>query len=250
MALSAPIRLTVDEATQVAPVRRAAETMAADLGLDPTRRGQSAIVATELATNLVRHGGGGEIVVRGSATGGMEIVAWDRGPGIADLASSIRDGVSGAGGPGNGLGAVRRLANEFDVYTAPAQGSVVLARMGAKTNGAPKVDGLALALRGEQASGDAWGHVVDGPIVTILLADGLGHGPDAARAALTAVGELEPRRTPRSCCSACTARCARRAARRPQSPATTSARARCASPGSGTSPRRSSPTVGRRPWPR
>ncbi len=110
VALSAPIRLTVDEATQVAPVRRAAETMAANLGLDPTRRGQSAIVATELATNLVRHGGGGEIVVRGSADGGLEIVAWDRGPGIADLASSIRDGVSGAGGPGNGLGAVRRLA--------------------------------------------------------------------------------------------------------------------------------------------
>ena len=54
----------------------------------------------------------------------------------------------------------------------------------------PAVDGLALAMAGETASGDAWGHVRDGAMLTILLADGLGHGADAALAANTAVREL------------------------------------------------------------
>lgn len=249
MALTPPVRLEVDEASQVAPVRRAAEEMASDLGLDATLRGQTAIVATELATNLVRHGGGGEMVVRASADGGLEILAWDRGPGITDLASSVRDGVSAAGGPGNGLGAVRRLSAGFDAYTAPGDGTIVLARMhGAHRGAAPVVDGLALALAGEPASGDAWSHMLGGTFATVLLVDGLGHGPEAARAAATAVGELARDAPRRSCSSGCTARCDRRGAPRRPSPATTSGPATYASPAWGTSRRRSSRAAGRRRW--
>ena len=59
----------------------------------------------------------------------------------------VRDGFSTAGGPGNGLGAVRRLSAGFDVYTAPGDGTVVLARMRRAPIGGPRrsVDGLALA---------------------------------------------------------------------------------------------------------
>ena len=63
MALTA-VRLRVDDRSGVAPARRAAEQLADDLGFDERRRGEVAIVVTELATNLVRHGGGGEIVLR------------------------------------------------------------------------------------------------------------------------------------------------------------------------------------------
>ncbi|HEY2637630.1 MAG TPA: ATP-binding protein, partial [Solirubrobacteraceae bacterium] len=191
MALT-PVRLRVEEASQVAPVRRAAEGVADALGFDETRRGQTAIVATELATNLLRHGQGGEMVVRGAGGTGVDLVAWDRGPGMADASGAERDGVSTAGGPGNGLGAVRRLAASFDVYSAPQQGTVALARMRGDNGSAPAVDGLALAMAGEEASGDAWAAVREDRWVTVVLADGLGHGPEAARAATAALGELRP----------------------------------------------------------
>src|SRR4051812_45845337 len=104
-----PVRLRVEDDSQVAPARRAAEHMAAALGFDETKRGQAAIVATELATNLLRHAAGGELLVLGGPAG-LDLLAWDRGPGISDIAASSADGASTRGGPGTGLGAVRRLA--------------------------------------------------------------------------------------------------------------------------------------------
>ena len=44
----------------------------------------------------------------------------------------LTDGYSTAGTPGTGLGAVRRLANEFDIYSAPGEGTIVMARFGAR----------------------------------------------------------------------------------------------------------------------
>jgi Stage II sporulation protein E (SpoIIE) len=68
---------------------------------------------------------------------------------------------------------------------------VVVARVGEAVPAAePAVDGLALAMAGETACGDAWTQVREGDLVTILLADGLGHGPDAALAAHAAVREV------------------------------------------------------------
>ena len=87
------------------------------------KRGKAAIVATELATNLSRHATGGEIVIVGysknDTDGWVELVSVDRGPGIADVARCLEDGFSTGGGPGNGLGAVRRLSTEWDLYSSP-----------------------------------------------------------------------------------------------------------------------------------
>ena len=166
--------------------------MAAGLGLDERRRAEAAIVAMEVATNLLRHGGGGEVVLRPSAVfpDAMDVIAWDRGPGMADVAGSRRDGVSTVGGSGTGLGAIGRLSSTFDLQSSPGDGAVLVARIGDATP--PPVDGLVLALRGEEVSGDAWHHVREGRFATIALADGLGHGTDAARAAAAAIRELRP----------------------------------------------------------
>lgn len=192
MALRPPFRLRVEDPSGVAPCRRAAERIADDLGFDATARGEAAIVVTELATNLVRHAGGGEIVVRGraGASPGIDAIAWDRGPGLGDVARSLRDGFSTAGGSGTGLGAIGRLSATFDLQSTPGSGAVLVARLG--TTEPPPVDGLALALAGEDASGDAWAHVIDGSTATVVLLDGLGHGLDAAHAAGTAIRELRP----------------------------------------------------------
>ena len=50
------------------------------------------------------------------------MIALDRGPGMADVGASLRDGHSTTGTPGNGLGAIRRMASTFDIYSAPGQG--------------------------------------------------------------------------------------------------------------------------------
>jgi anti-sigma regulatory factor (Ser/Thr protein kinase) len=191
MALIAPVRLRVDDRSGVAPARRAAEQLADDLGFDETRRGQVAIVVTELATNLVRHGGGGEIVLRvgRSERPTVDAIAIDRGPGMRDARRAFEDGYSTGGGPGNGLGAIERLAATLDVQSTGGQGTVVAARLGAEAE-IPSVDGIALPMAGEEASGDAWAQASDGAMLTLMLVDGLGHGADAAVAAQTAVREL------------------------------------------------------------
>src|SRR3954471_870320 len=96
MALSTPVRLRVEDPSGVAPARRAVEELADGLGFDEQRRGEAAIVVTELATNLIRHAGGGEITLRinRAADATIDVIATDRGPGIANLARARGDGYS------------------------------------------------------------------------------------------------------------------------------------------------------------
>lgn len=191
-----PVRLRVDDPSGVAPARRAAEELADSLGFDEQRRGETAIVVAELATNLLRHAGGGEIILRvgRAASPTVDAIAADRGPGIADPMKARQDGFSTFGGAGNGLGAIQRLTSTMDLQTGADQGTVVVTRvgMGERELAIPAIDGLALAMEGETASGDAWGWAQEGEVATILVADGLGHGEDAAHAATAAVRELRP----------------------------------------------------------
>ena len=109
-------------------------------------RGEVAIVVTELATNLVRHGGGGEIVLRVSRgeRPTVDAIASTAAPACATRARALEDGYSTGGGPGNGLGAIERLSATMDLQTRRRTGTVVAARLGADGD-VPAVDGLALA---------------------------------------------------------------------------------------------------------
>ena len=120
MGLTAPVRLEVRDSSGVAPVRRAVARLASSMAFSDEDAGRAALVATELATNLVRHTPGGEIVLRGG-DGALDVVAWDRGPGMPDVERSLVDGFSTAGGAGTGLGAVRRLADRFDLNSVGAR---------------------------------------------------------------------------------------------------------------------------------
>ncbi|MES2263720.1 MAG: ATP-binding SpoIIE family protein phosphatase [Pseudomonadota bacterium] len=190
----------VAEASQVAAARRAAGDMAARLGFNETGAGQVAIVVTEAAGNIVKHASHGEIVLRQvyrHGVAGIEILALDRGPGIRNLAASMADGTSTAGSYGVGLGAMRRLSQEFDIYTTPGKGTVlgmVLWVGGAMPAEVALQSGaVCLPLAGEHACGDAWALTCSATSATVLLADGLGHGPNAAQASELAAGVLQAR---------------------------------------------------------
>ncbi|KEZ96502.1 transcriptional regulator, partial [Xanthomonas vasicola pv. vasculorum NCPPB 895] len=92
----------VDETSQVGQARREATALAQTLAFDEASCGRVALVATELATNMVKHGRGGglqlsTVAARDGGTG-VELCAIDDGPGFA-LADGLRDGYSTAGTP-------------------------------------------------------------------------------------------------------------------------------------------------------
>jgi len=88
----------VQDPTDVAEARRRAADVMERLGFDEATRGEVAIVVTEAGTNLLKHAGGGQIIV-GVSHGnpsGLHVVAMDRGSGIANTSASMRDGSSAA----------------------------------------------------------------------------------------------------------------------------------------------------------
>jgi anti-sigma regulatory factor (Ser/Thr protein kinase) len=196
--LSKQLTFAINHASDVAAARRAGQKLADSLGFDDTRAGQLAIIVTEAATNILKHAGEGTVHISAAqsfAGPGVDVLAVDRGPGIADLATSLLDGVSTTGTSGTGLGALRRLADEFDVYSVRGNGTAFFMRVwrDAPGTGACRVDvgAVCVPLAGQEICGDGWAVSCGERGVAILAADGLGHGPDAARAADAAIAALE-----------------------------------------------------------
>ena len=181
------------DASQVGATRRAAIRMADDLRLSEARRGDVAIIATELATNLVRYARQGRLLLQtlSSASGScLELVAVDSGPGMVDLHRCMQDGVSSGGTSGTGLGAVRRLSDEFDAHSTPGRGTVVVSRVRAagwvSSNERYAIGAVSIPAPGESVCGDTWRISQKTGEIGVMVADGLGHGPDAAGAAVRA----------------------------------------------------------------
>lgn len=176
------------------------QRLARDLGFDETRAGRAAIAVTEVSTNLLRHGGGGSLFARSLVRGeslGIEVLALDKGPGMDNFARSSLDGVSTGGTSGTGLGAIQRQSDEFDVYTRRDQGTIMRMVFWNRDTGPEpspyEVGALCVPKTGETLSGDAWACELHDDGVTFLVADGLGHGPDACRASSMAVEALKSR---------------------------------------------------------
>ncbi|NML30298.1 ATP-binding protein [Paraburkholderia antibiotica] len=234
-------RFEIADPSQISFARRGIGELAQRVGCGETAIGRLAIVATECATNQLKHAQRGELLARtlseivpsGSSAGssavarnGVELIAIDNGPGIHDLHACFVDGYTTAGSPGNGMGAIRRLADELDIWSAPGLGTllriVVWAESAGVANAATTTAGsfgkdaasdagsssaaapaatttgyapdgaieygaINVPLQGEDLCGDAWScGYADGEF-TVMIADGLGHGPLAYQAARAAV---------------------------------------------------------------
>lgn len=199
----------VAEGSQVGEARRLATRLAVSVGFDETDAGRAALVATELANNLLRHARDGRLLLAAhaqqpSTPAQLEILAVDAGPGMTDVRACLRDGYSTAGTPGTGLGAIQRLSDDFSISSTPGRGTIVLARLrpGGVATGRPpgglQVGALSLPAPGETVCGDGYAVRQTATGAQVLVADGLGHGPgahEAAQAAL-AVFEAWPKDTP------------------------------------------------------
>jgi anti-sigma regulatory factor (Ser/Thr protein kinase) len=192
-----PVAITVADPSHVAEARRTAQQLAHSLGFDAQRKERVAIAVTEAVSNMVKHGGGGTLTARALARGGVlgiEVLAIDSGRGMDSFSHSATDGVSTTGTAGTGIGAMLRQSDEFDVFTGESRGTIV--RMVFWVGQAPaaredyELGAVLVPKSGETACGDAWGMERHPQGATFLVADGLGHGPDASRASNSAVEVL------------------------------------------------------------
>jgi anti-sigma regulatory factor (Ser/Thr protein kinase) len=189
--------VTVTDASSVGEARRTALTAARRLGLDETRSGELALLATEASRNVLVHCGSGQVIVAGTRESGApavaRILAIDKGAGISDVARAMSDGYSTAGTMGAGLGAMKRIATTLEIFTGKT-GTIVLLELGAPT---PKnmlqIAGMAVPYPGERSCGDGW-YCHNMPERTLaILIDGLGHGFGAAEAAQEAIATFKQR---------------------------------------------------------
>lgn len=180
--------LPVLDPSQVGAVRRAAVNLAELVGYSEHDVARVGIVATEMATNLVKHARDGEVVVQTSAAVDAEVVeliALDRGPGIANLTEVMRDGMSSVGTPGTGLGAISRVASRFDCYSQPGKGTVVFTAVAPAPPPAGtgfEVGGVCVPYPGEHECGDGFEVEARNGRALVVVTDGLGHGASAAAA--------------------------------------------------------------------
>lgn len=183
--------IPISDRSQIAEVRRHAREMASQIGLADIEAERAALIATESATNLERHATGGEILLiprphpRSPA---LDLVAVDRGPGIENLSACLEDGFSSVGGAGQGLGAIRRQSDRFDIYSTPGSGTVVVATVGKADQPSTnyRIEGISSPKPGESQCGDGWGRLLRRDSALLMICDGLGHGPKAAVAARAA----------------------------------------------------------------
>ena len=189
--------IEISDPSTVAQARRAVAKLASTAMFDEETAGKVALVVTEAATNIVKHAAPGVIAARILETAGrfgIEVLSIDKGPGLGNIAASLRDGHSTTGTPGGGLGALKRASSAFDLWSIPDRGAIV--RMELWQGAPPPAEtvpygALCVEMKGEPICGDGWLVGQGRNSIIAFMVDGLGHGPDAAEAARVAVETIQ-----------------------------------------------------------
>jgi anti-sigma regulatory factor (Ser/Thr protein kinase) len=209
--------LEIKDEAQAGAARRAVHRFAEPLGFSEDQLSELDIVAQEIGTNAARYSSSGGWLHWTTPLGnapGIELFYWDKGPGINDLERVVRDGVSTSGSLGGGLGAIRRLLDEFEAYSRVRGTTSRLQRrttygtalFGRKWVAAPpgaRPEALEAARRhlktigawsrprpGEDVNGDAYCIREHAGQTLFAVVDGLGHGRGAHEASSVALDSL------------------------------------------------------------
>ncbi|MGW2157272.1 anti-sigma regulatory factor [Nonomuraea sp. NPDC001699] len=120
--------MTIAGSADVVMVRQVVRTLAIEAGLSLVDQTKIVTAASELARNALVYAGGGDVridLVENGRKRGLKLIFSDEGPGIPDLDKALTDGFTTGGGMGLGLGGSRRLVDEFDLISAPGEGTTV-----------------------------------------------------------------------------------------------------------------------------
>ncbi|MFI6510192.1 ATP-binding protein [Streptosporangium sp. NPDC050855] len=180
-----------EDASAIGALRRSAVALAESRGFGEEDTGRVAVAVSEAASNLVKHAVEGVMLVRPhlELDSAVEVLAIDRGPGMRDVSRALRDGYSTTGTLGIGLGGIARMASGYEVHSMLGRGTVLGMYFTAQGAAQPpsRVSGLTRPIGEETVCGDAFVITEEGPVTTVMLCDGLGHGPAAAQASAEAV---------------------------------------------------------------
>jgi anti-sigma regulatory factor (Ser/Thr protein kinase) len=204
------LAIRADDRSYFALLKKEIHGIALSAGFSENKIGEIDIIVAEMVSNLVKHAGGGQVLVKlveNKGMQGIEIISMDSGPGMTDVSRMVADGVSTKNTLGQGLGAMKRLADVFQVYSLKDWGTIILVRVFdgdlPSFRKPPKweVNSILLPKPGEVECGDGFFCTSTSDHLRLFLGDGLGHGKEAARAVLQAgeafaeCPEVEPSET-------------------------------------------------------
>lgn len=163
---------------------------AEDAGISATKINALDLIVAEMTSNLFKYANDGEILMGVFGEGSsayIELISIDNGPGMANPSKMMQDGVSTSNTMGHGLGSIQRMSDTFDLYSLPGWGTIVLSRVhnnskDLKTPEKVVVRPIVVSKPGETTSGDGISVKKTDKYIKIMLADGLGHGPEANKA--------------------------------------------------------------------
>jgi anti-sigma regulatory factor (Ser/Thr protein kinase) len=191
---------TADDRSYLSLLKKEIHKTAADAGFEEKKLNAIDIVVAEMATNLIKHANGGEILagIQNSEYGDMlELISIDMGPGMSETKKALIDGHSTSGTLGHGLGSISRMSDFFDIYSAIGWGTIMICRVYKETK-KKKPEAVSMHLRslviakpGETVSGDGFYSERTDRHIKILVADGLGHGKEANNAVNEAVSAFK-----------------------------------------------------------
>ena len=102
---------------------------ATEIGLEADEVLKLETATSELAQNMLSHGGGGRVTIEQIASEGrrgIRMAFQDDGPGIPDIGLAMKDGYTTHGGLGLGLPGARRLVDDFKIESQIGRGTRIL----------------------------------------------------------------------------------------------------------------------------
>ena len=197
----------IDEAS-VSLVRQEVRRRGPAAGLDAHAIESLAAAASELGHNHLRHAARGHFALRAIDRGGvpgLEVIAADAGPGIADPARALGGEARASGSLGVGLSAAHRLSQEMDLDVRAGEGTCVRLRRFATPVTRREVAILSRRCEGESICGDDALVIETSGGLLLAVADGLGHGEPARLASAAAMDVIRaaPARSPAELLVAC-----------------------------------------------
>ncbi|MBD1365109.1 serine/threonine protein kinase [Mucilaginibacter sp. ZT4R22] len=184
------ISFTANDRSYFSLIKKEIHRAATEAGMGAARINELDLIVAEMTSNLFKYSDDGEILMGTFANNGapyIELISIDNGPGMINPAKMMIDGVSTTNTLGHGLGSMKRLSDNFDLYSQPGWGTIVMSRVyhepqPYKPEPPVTMRAVVVAKPGETKSGDGFVFKKTDKYIKMMLADGLGHGPEANKA--------------------------------------------------------------------